>query len=235
MEGLRPHPSEQTSRRRHDPKHGYEDRERARRGKERKGGQQQSVRRVTGIGTPLGALGRGPVSRPQEKNEEFIQSWLQQTQARHSHPPATDRENQQPRLADRSRSRAHASRHGKRSRSRSAPPRPSPESTAQVEYRFEKRARHRTRDDKYEYKARAGNKPTSDEEVRALGKKDATRRGRPKCKDKHIVGGPRHPRVSQPDAGSTPQTRQKPSESGTGHMVLRGKVALICNESRISR
>ena len=189
MEVLRPHPSEQTSRRRHDTSHGHEDRGQARQTKDYLGSHQKDPRRVTEIGTALGALGRGPVPRPREKNDEFIQSWLQQTQARHSRPPATGREKQRPRLAERSRSRTRANRHGKRSRSLSEPPPPSPRPTVQVDYRFEKRARHRTRDDKYEYKS----------QVRGAGTKDAAGKGRQKCKDKHIVGGPRRPRVNQPD------------------------------------
>ena len=199
MEVLRPHPSEQTSRRRHDSSHGHEDRGQARRTTDHHGSQHKSARRVTGVGTPLGALGRGPVPRPREKNDEFIQSWLQQTQARHSHPSATDREKQRPRLPERSRSRTRANRHGKRSMSLSEPRPPSPKPAAQVDHRFEKRARHRTREDKYEHKARAGKKPVSDEEVRGPGTKNAAGRGRQKGKDKHAVGGPRHPRVNQRD------------------------------------
>jgi hypothetical protein len=125
---------------------------------------------------PFGALGEGPVPRSKEKNDEFIQSWLQQTQARHARLPETDQEKGRLRLADQSRSKTVADRHRKRPRSPSEQPPPPPTAAEQVEYRFEKRARHRTRDDKYDYKARGTkSKRVSDQEFPEYGTHDAER------------------------------------------------------------
>jgi hypothetical protein len=137
---------------------------------------------------PPRALGEGPVSRSKEKNDEFIQSWLQQTQARHTRLPETDQEKGRLRLADQSRSKIVADRRRKRPRSPSEHPPPPPTAAEQVEYRFEKRARHRTRDDKYDYKAR-GTKPkrVSDQEFSEHGTHDAER-VRGAKHNKHSVG-----------------------------------------------
>jgi hypothetical protein len=137
---------------------------------------------------PLEALGEGPVPRSKETNDEFIQSWLQQTQARHARLPETDQETGRLRLADQPRSKTVADRHRKRPRSLSEQPPPSPTAAEQVQYRFEKRARHRTRDDKYDYKARGTKcKRVSDQEFPEDGTHD-TERVRGAKHNKHSVG-----------------------------------------------
>lgn len=108
----------------------------------------------------------GPVPRSKEKNDEFVQTWLQQTQTRHSHHSRLDC-NDTPRAErERSHSRAEVTRYKKRLRSRSEASPPPPRMTEQLEHRFEKRARYKTRDDKYEYKPGVGHKHVSGQRVR---------------------------------------------------------------------
>lgn len=115
------------------------------------------------------ALGKGPVPRSKEKNDEFVQSWLQRTQPRQSRPSVIgygrDHERERVPLTGRSSLDICRNNHGKRPRSLPGSP-PSPSGAEHVEYRFEKRARHKTRDDKYDYKARATKKRVSDQESR---------------------------------------------------------------------
>jgi hypothetical protein len=111
---------------------------------------------------PFRTLREGLVPRSREKNDEFVQSWLQQTQARDSHLSRPSRDEGLPGTAKRARPRADMNRHGKRPRSLSNDAPPLPEVTGQVEHRFEKRARHKTRSDKYDYKARVGHKHVPD-------------------------------------------------------------------------
>ena len=120
----------------------------------------------------------GPVPRSKEKNDEFVQTWLQQTQTRHSHHSRPDR-NDTPRAErERSHSRAEVTRYKKRSRSRSAASPPPPRMTEQLEHRFEKRARHKTRDDKYEYKSGVGHKHVSGQRVRGAVEPGEPKRSR---------------------------------------------------------
>ncbi|KAK4158175.1 hypothetical protein C8A00DRAFT_11028 [Chaetomidium leptoderma] len=189
MEALRSHPPGTTSRRRHDHKRSPEYRRQDIQTKHRKRSLQTSARHLAETSLPIGDLGDGPVPRSKEKNDEFIQCWLQQTQPRPSHIPEPDRESGRPRLAEQSRSRAHADKHRKRPRSPSEHPRPSLNAAGQVEeYRFEKRARHKTRDDKYDYKARAGNKRASGEELRKRRTKNASGRSDEVGEDRYSVG-----------------------------------------------
>ncbi|KAL2261148.1 hypothetical protein VTK26DRAFT_4644 [Humicola hyalothermophila] len=106
----------------------------------------------TETGGRFRTLMKGPVIRSKEKNDEFIQSWLQQTQARHSRLPVSDE--LPPFVAEPTRSKADRTKHRKRSRPHSEASPPTPKTIQQLEHRFEKRARHKTREDKYEYKPR---------------------------------------------------------------------------------
>lgn len=112
--------------------------------------------------TPYGNMRENPVTRSREKNDEFVQTWLQQTQARDLHLPRRGQHERLPDTANRSRSRADVSRRGKRPRPQSDDAPPSPKLAGQVEHRFEKRARHKTRSGKYDYKTRPGNKNVTD-------------------------------------------------------------------------
>jgi hypothetical protein len=166
MEAVRPRPLGATSRRRHEHQHRHEHRGRDSQIRNRERGL-QTIGHLDDTTKPsLGTLGRGPTPRPKEKNDEFVQSWLQQTQARHSHLPEPAREEKQLRLAERSRSRTHEDKHRKRARPLSDAEPPSPEPAGQVEYRFEKRARRKTRDDKYDYKPRVDKKDVSGQGLR---------------------------------------------------------------------
>lgn len=147
-----------------------------------------STQHLAEVNKPLGPLGRGPVLRPREKNDAFIHSWLQETQTRHPHPLAEDHEREAVALAEQSDFKLRANRHKRRPRPSSGPPHPSPKTTEQPEYRFEKRARHKTRNDKYECKAKAGNKRVLDEEFVGPGTTYVAERDRQKIKRRFAVG-----------------------------------------------
>jgi hypothetical protein len=188
MEARRPHSSEQASWGRRDSGRAYKHRGQTRQAGDQRGrSPHQGTRHATEIDSTLGVLGRGPVLRPREKNDEFVQSWLQQTQARHSRLPAEGHGTRRPRATERSHFRTLANRDRKRSRSLSEPRRPTPTPAAQVEYRFEKRARHKTRDDKYEHKVRSGKKPVRSEQAQGPGTQDPAGRGCRRTKDKRTA------------------------------------------------
>ncbi|KAK3330348.1 hypothetical protein B0H66DRAFT_527704 [Apodospora peruviana] len=90
-------------------------------------------------------VGHGSQNNPTEETSQFIQSWL--TQARpHRHRPPDSKCDERP-----------SDRHGERKRKRagSPPDHPvsvSPENRRIVFRNYEKRPRHKTREDKYEYK-----------------------------------------------------------------------------------
>lgn len=167
------------------------DRRQRRHGDYRQHGKPTMTRHLKENDLALRTLGEGPVPRSKEKNDEYIQTWLQQTQARHSRLPKTDHEKGRPQLSDQFRPRTVADRNRsrKRSRSLSEQPLPPPKAAEQVEYRFEKRARHRTRDDKYDYKARGGTKPkrVSDQEFPEYGAHDNAERVQG-ARHRHSVG-----------------------------------------------
>ncbi|KAK4099740.1 hypothetical protein N658DRAFT_152162 [Parathielavia hyrcaniae] len=160
LQSLRP---ATTSRRLHDFRHSREHLERESQIKNRTRSLQTSAHLDKITRAPLAALGRGPTPRPKEQNDEFIQSWLQQTQARDSHLLKIDGQRRQLQVAEQSGASDHIRKHQKRPRPVSDPSPPSPKAAERVEHRFEKRARHKTRDDKYDYKPRADKKRVSDQ------------------------------------------------------------------------
>jgi hypothetical protein len=190
MEALGPRLLGVTSRRGHEHQHRHEHRGRDSQTRNRGRSLQTIAHRDDTTKLSLGALGRGPTPRPKEKNDEFVQSWLQQTQPRHSHLPEPYHEERQLRLAEQSTSRAHADKHRKRPRPFSDPQLPSPEPAGQVEYRFEKRARHKTRLDKYDYKRRADRKHGRGEGLREYAVKGATGERSRRTEGEHSVGQP---------------------------------------------
>ncbi|KAK4042070.1 hypothetical protein C8A01DRAFT_14260, partial [Parachaetomium inaequale] len=191
MEALRPRPSGTPSRRRHDYQRSRGHSARDGQAKDHKRSLQTRPRHSVEITRPLEDLGGGPVPRSKEKNDAFVQSWLQQTQARHSHLPETGHEKGRLQPAEQRRPSERGDKHRKRPRSLSGPPPPSPRRIEEPEYRFEKRARHKTRDDKYDYKAPAGNKRVSDQGFREHGPREAAGRRSQTTKGRHSVSGPR--------------------------------------------
>ena len=172
MEFLRLH-SSGTSQRRHGYQGTHERRTRddyTRSQRETRGKRQQ---RPAEIITCHEALGKGPVPRSKEKNDEFVQSWLQQTQSRHSRPSVTSYEKEPVQLTEQFWFETHGNNHRKRSRPLLESP-PPPDRAKHIEYRFEKRARHKTREDKYDYKARETKKRVLDQESREHTQKEAT-------------------------------------------------------------
>ncbi|KAL2269841.1 hypothetical protein VTJ83DRAFT_2025 [Remersonia thermophila] len=105
-----------------------------------------------GDGFRFGASSGDRFSHPKEK-DEFIQSWLQSTQARRSSLQEPSYRKDDLRLAGQHRGRTQPEEKRKRPWSLSEQPSPDPATAERVEDRFEKRARHKTRDTKYDYKA----------------------------------------------------------------------------------
>jgi hypothetical protein len=169
MEFLRSHPSGTTSRRRHNHQDTHTHRTRNGQARDRKENWDTGQRRPADIIMHHGALGKGPVPRSKEKNDEFVQSWLQQTQSRQSRPSAIgygrEHERERVQLTEQSLLGTRRNNHGKRPRSLPESP-PPPSGAEYVEYRFEKRARHKIRDDKYDYKALAMKKRVLDQKSR---------------------------------------------------------------------
>lgn len=161
MDVTRWRPSRAASRRKRDhqsPDYGRHDSQ----NKDRKINSHASAQPLANMDAPFRFLKEVPVPRSREKNDQVVQSWLQQTQARHSRLPDPDYDEGRFEAADRSRSKPDINKHGKRPRSLSDYVPPSPKAAAPVEHRFEKRARHKTRSDKYDYKAGVGHKHVSD-------------------------------------------------------------------------
>jgi hypothetical protein len=169
MEFLRPRPSGITSRRRHGHQDTHAHRTRDGQARDQKENWDTGQQRPADIIMHHEALGKGPVPRSKEKNDEFVQSWLQQTQSRQSRPSAIGygrgHERERVQLTEQSLLGTRQNNHGKRPRSLPESP-PSPSGAKHVEYRFEKRARHKTRNDKYDYKALAIKKRVLDRESR---------------------------------------------------------------------
>ena len=169
MEFLRSHLSGTTSRRRPGHQDTHEHRTLDGQARDRKEAWDTGQRRPVDILMHHETLGKGPVPRSKEKNDEFVQSWLQQTQSRQSRPSVISygREHERERVQFTGQSSLDTRRnnHGKRPRSLPESP-PSPSGAKHVEYRFEKRSRHKTREDKYDYKARATKKRVLDQESR---------------------------------------------------------------------
>jgi hypothetical protein len=156
MEELQWRPSRTASRRRHERRHSHDDDGLHNQINRRRTSVKGSTRHLGMAHGPLGPLEEGPALRSKHQNDEYIQSWLQQTQARSSPLPGLERHGGQPRAG------SLAYRHGKRSRSPSEAGLPSPGTAKQAERQYEKRARRKTREDKYEYKARTGRTRVSD-------------------------------------------------------------------------
>jgi hypothetical protein len=146
------------------------------------------IQHLAELNKPLGPLGRGPVPRPREKNDAFIHSWLQETQARHPHPLTAEHEKETAALAEQSGPKLRANRHRKRSRPSPEPPRLSLKPSEQPGYRFEKRARHKTRNDKYEDKTKVVKKRVLAEELHEPGTTSAAERNHRKTKERYAVG-----------------------------------------------
>lgn len=105
------------------------------------------------LGLGLG-LSTGPhPPRPEEKGD-FILSWLQQTQTRRDIPPESGHRKENGRLGENYHDNVQQDKRRKRPRSLSDEWSPEPTKPAKDNRTFEKRARHKTREDKYEYKAR---------------------------------------------------------------------------------
>lgn len=185
MEVRRSHSAKETLRRRHSF-------ERSHRHNQEYSGQagqtKANTQHLAEVNRSLGPLGRGPVLRPREKNDAFIHSWLQETQARHPHPLSGDHEREAVALEGQPGFELRTNRHRRRSRPSSGLPHPSPKTTEQPGYRFEKRARHKTRTDKYECKRKAAKKRVWDEEVVDPGTTYVTERDRQKIKRDFAVG-----------------------------------------------
>ncbi|KAK3311310.1 uncharacterized protein B0T15DRAFT_571699 [Chaetomium strumarium] len=146
-----------------------------------------SLKHRPATGEPtLEPLGEGPTIRSKGENDEYIQSWLQQTQNYPSRAPDPDHREEWSQMLEHFRHKAHADRRRKRSRSPLVTAPASPKTAEPAEHRFEKRARHKTRDDKYDYKTPAGQKLVSSKELRERG-----RRGTIKVRDKETRKG--HP------------------------------------------
>lgn len=152
MEGHLSRPSGAGTRRRHERHRNHGHGESSKGIEKRRDVPQGNSRHIGQIERHPRHLDEGLIHRFKEKNDEYIQSWLQQTQTRRYRHPEPDHNSSLPQ------SRAHWDRDMARLRHQSE----SPKATRQDEYRFEKRARHKTRDDKYEYKACVGRKRVSD-------------------------------------------------------------------------
>ncbi|KAK4128359.1 hypothetical protein N657DRAFT_667640 [Parathielavia appendiculata] len=212
LQSLRP---PMTSRLRHSVRHSREQPEQDSQTKNRAGSLHTSGHFDEITKASLAALGRGPTPRPKEENDEFIQSWLQQMQARHSHLSRPDHERRQLRLTEQSSARDHVGKHRKRPRPILESSPPSPEAAERVENRFEKRTRHKTRDDKYDYKPHADKKRASGQGLRSCTTTDAR-------KDRALaVEGKR-------------SARQGDAQAAASHMLPRTS-KLIPKANRISR
>jgi hypothetical protein len=192
MEAHRLRASGTTSRRRHDYQRSHGHGARDGQAKDYKRSLQTRPQHSVETTRPLEDLGGGPVPRSKEKNDAFVQSWLQQTQARHSHFPETAQERGRLQLAEQPRPSERRDKHRKRPRSLSGPPPPSPRRIVEEpEYRFEKRARHKTRHDKYDYKAPTGNTRVLDQGFREAGLREAAGTRYQTTKGRHPVSGSR--------------------------------------------
>lgn len=138
-----------------------------------------NARHLAEIEAPFRSLRQGPVPRSKEENDEFIQSWLQQTQARYSHLPEPSQDEELPEVAEGARSKTDPGRRRKRQRSLSDDTFPVPNTVENAGQRFEKRARHKTRHDKYDYKPHVAQKRAPGWEPRGhdtMGKGTARRK-----------------------------------------------------------
>ncbi|KAK3694661.1 hypothetical protein B0T22DRAFT_533666, partial [Podospora appendiculata] len=115
--------------------------------------------------------GPGPPDLPEDGNNEFVQSWLAQTQAHRSHPQ-NSRDQERPRRFS---PPVHPEKHGEKARKRPRAPSKSPsvssEPRKQVERSFERRSRYKTHEDKYNYKKKSDERKRAQTEGRARGGK----------------------------------------------------------------
>ncbi|KAK1774437.1 hypothetical protein QBC45DRAFT_454729 [Copromyces sp. CBS 386.78] len=91
-----------------------------------------------------------PASQPEKT--DYVQSWLQRSQATRVRPPEPIPEDRPQKISPRVHMVKQASQKKKRTRSESSEPVHTREAHSPVALRFEKRSRHKTRPDKYEYK-----------------------------------------------------------------------------------
>lgn len=91
-----------------------------------------------------------PVSQP--KKTDYVQLWLQRSQATRARPPEPIPEDRPRKISPRVHMVQQASQKKKRTRSESPEPNHPTETRSPVALRFEKRSRHKTRLDKYIYK-----------------------------------------------------------------------------------
>ncbi|KAH7626452.1 hypothetical protein B0T09DRAFT_391814 [Sordaria sp. MPI-SDFR-AT-0083] len=91
-----------------------------------------------------------PASQPGKT--DYVQSWLQRSQATRARPPEPIAEDRPEKISPRVHMVKQASQKKKRTRSESPEPAHPREAHSPVALRFEKRSRHKTRPDKYEYK-----------------------------------------------------------------------------------
>ncbi|KAK4131922.1 hypothetical protein BT67DRAFT_386695, partial [Trichocladium antarcticum] len=126
MDVPRSRPSQTTWTKNHEHQHSHDYSGQDNKSKEPKFNPHDNTQHFIRMDTPYGTIRENPVARSREKNVEFVQTWLQQTQARDLHLPRRGQHERLPDTANRSRSRADVSRHGKRPRPQSddAPPSP---------------------------------------------------------------------------------------------------------------
>ena len=91
-----------------------------------------------------------PASQPGKT--DYVQSWLQRSQATRARPPEPIAEDRPEKISPRVHMVKQASQKKKRTRSESPEPAHPREAHSPVALRFEKRSRHKTRPNKYEYK-----------------------------------------------------------------------------------